>query len=31
MRRMTRAKFMVEMMPTYGLPHAFYDGEAYAS
>lgn len=27
--RMTGAKFMVQTMPAYGVPHAFYDTEAY--
>jgi len=30
MPRMTGAKFMVQMMPAYGVPHVFYDSEAYA-
>ena len=31
MPRMTGAKFMVQNMQVYGVTHAFYDGEAYAS
>jgi hypothetical protein len=31
MPRMTGAKFMIQMMPAYGMPHVFYKSETYAS
>jgi hypothetical protein len=31
MPRMTGAKFAVQMIQAYGVPHAFYDTEAYGS
>jgi hypothetical protein len=31
MPRMTGAKFIVQMMQAYGVPHAVYDTEAYGS